>query len=160
MATLTNPPYSVILACGLVLAAQACQSEAIKANQEMVERQQQQIEAMQREIASLKAQRTYPTPPPPPGTCDKAVMAQATRQGGQKYAAGDFEKALGYYQDALAACPGDARAELNLARAYDALKDRDQAILHYQRAASTADPSEQSVRDEARAALDHLGFAP
>src|SRR5581483_2317283 len=148
MATLTNPPYSVILACGLVLAAQACQSEAIKANQEMVERQQQQIEAMQREIASLKAQRTYPTPPPPPGTCDKAVMAQATRQGGQKYAAGDFEKALGYYQD--------ARAELNLARAYDALKDRDQAILHYQRAASTADPSEQSVRDEARAALDHL----
>src|SRR5581483_414056 len=79
------------------LGAAGCQSAALEANQAQIEQQQQQIEQMQKEIASLKAQQSYATPMPPPGSCDHDVMAKATRQGGEKYAAGDFSKALGYY---------------------------------------------------------------
>jgi tetratricopeptide (TPR) repeat protein len=84
-------------------------------------------------------------------------MAQATRQGGDKFAAGDFPGALGYYQDALAACPGNARAELNLGRAYEALNDKGQAMAHYQSAASSTDPGESAAETEAHNAIDRLG---
>ncbi len=148
------------LAFSLVaLMAASCQSAALQANQTQVEQQQQQIEQMQKEIAALKAQQSYQTPQPPPGSCDRDVMARATRQGGEKYASGDFPKALGYYQDALTACPGDARAELNVGRAYEALNDRDQALAYYQRAASSGDPTEKDAETEAHTALDRLGGA-
>lgn len=141
----------------LVLAASGCQSAALEANQQQVQQQQQQIEDMQRQIAELKTQQTYRTPQPLPGSCDRDVLARATRQGGDNYASGDFSKALGYYQDALTACPGNPRAELNVGRAYEALNDRQQALSYYQQAASSGDPTETAAENEAHTAVDKLG---
>jgi len=138
----------------------ACQSAALQANQAQVEQQQKQIEQMQQQIEEIKAQNGSRTSAPPSGSCDHAVMAQATRQGGDKFAAGDFSGALGYYQDALAACPGNARAELNLGRAYEALNDKGQAMSHYQGAASSSDPAESAAETEAHNAIDRLGGSP
>jgi tetratricopeptide (TPR) repeat protein len=139
----------------------ACQSAALQANQAQVVQQQKQIEQMQQQIEEMKAQNGSPTTSPPPsGSCDHEVMAQATRQGGDKFAAGDFSGALGYYQDALAACPGNARAELNLGRAYEALNDKGQALAHYQNAASSSDPGESAAETEAHNAIDRLGGSP
>jgi tetratricopeptide (TPR) repeat protein len=146
-----------IVLCGLALASAACQSAALQANQAQVQQQQEQIEQMQKQIAELKAQQNYSLPPPPPGSCDKEVMARATQQGGEKYASGDFSEALGYYQDALTACPENARAELNVGRTYEALNDRSQATAHYRQAASSGDPSETAAETEARTAIARLG---
>ena len=54
-----------------------------------------------------------------------------------KFAAGDFNKALGYYQDALMACPHDDQAEVNVARSYEALGNKVAAINMYRRVADT-----------------------
>jgi len=138
----------------------ACQSAALQANQAQVEQQQKQIEQMQQQIEEMKAQNGSRTSAPPSGSCDHDVMAQATRQGGDKFAAGDFPGALGYYQDALAACPGNARAELNVGRAYEALNDKGQAMAHYQSAASSSDREESAAETEAHNAIDRLGGSP
>lgn len=138
----------------------ACQSAALQANQAQVEQQQKQIEQMQEQIEEIKAQNASHTSPPASGSCDHDVMAQATRQGGDKFAAGDFSGALGYYRDALAACPGNARAELNVGRAYEALNDKGQAMAHYQNAASSSDPGESGAETEAHKAIDRLGASP
>jgi tetratricopeptide (TPR) repeat protein len=135
----------------------ACQSAAVQANQAQVEQQQKQIEQMQQQIEEMKVQNSSRTSAPPSGACDHDVMAQATRQGGDKFAAGDFPGALGYYQDALAACPCNARAELNVGRAYEALNDKGQAMTHYQSAASSSDPVESAAETEAHNAIDRLG---
>ncbi len=152
-------PLSVLL---LALAAMSCDQAALNANQAQVQAQQTQIEQMQQEIASMKAQQqSFPPsqPAPPPGSCDREIMARATKQGGDKYASGDFSKALGYYQDALSACPGNARAELNVGRVYEALNDRGNAQTYYQQAASSSDPAEQAAESEAHTALSQLGGA-
>lgn len=138
----------------------ACQSAALQANQAQVEQQQKQIEQMQEQIEEIKAQNASHTSPPASGSCDHNVMAQATRQGGDKFAAGDFSGALGYYQDALAACPGNARAELNVGRAYEALNDKGQAMAHYQSAASSGDPGESAAETEAHNAIARLEASP
>jgi tetratricopeptide (TPR) repeat protein len=85
-------------------------------------------------------------------------MREATRKGGERFAASDFSGALSYYQDALTACPNSAQANLNLARAYEAVGDRSEAVAHYQNAAkaSGADADAEAVHD-ARAALSRLG---
>lgn len=150
---------AVILPLFALIAA-SCDSAALKANQETVQQNQQEIERMQHEIEDLKSQQTGRTPQPPPGSCDRDVFARATRQGGEKYASGDFSKALGYYQDALAACPGNARAELNVGRAYEAMSDRQQALNYYQQAASSGDPDEKGAEAEAHTAVDRLGGVP
>ena len=59
----------------------------------------------------------------------------ASHRGGDKFAAGDFNKALGYYQDALLACPNDERAEVNVARSYEALGNKVAAINLYRKVA-------------------------
>jgi len=141
----------------LVLSAAACESAALKANQEQVQQNQQQLEQQAKEIAELKSQQGYQTPPPAPGSCDRDVMTRATHDGGDNYASGDFSKALGYYQDALTACPGNARAELNVGRAYEALNDRQQALTHYQQAASSGDPGDAAAVQEAHTAVERLG---
>ena len=94
----------------------------------------------------------------PPGSCDANIMREATRKGGERFAASDFSGALGYYQDALTACPHSAQANLNLARAYEAIGDRAQAISHYRTAAnaSGSNTDAEAVR-QARAALTRLG---
>ena len=63
-------------------------------------------------------------------------------------------------QAASASCPGNARAELNLGRAYEALNDKGQAMAHYQSAASSTDPAESAAETEAHNAIDRLGGSP
>lgn len=85
-------------------------------------------------------------------------MREATRKGGERFAASDFSGALSYYQDALTACPSNAQANVNLARAYEAVGDRAEAVAHYKIAAKArgADANTEAVHD-ARAALSRLG---
>ena len=86
-------------------------------------------------------------------------MQVATRHGGERFAASEFTKALGYYQDAVTACPTSARAQLNVARAYEALGDRGQAMDYYKRAIQSA-PSDHDaapgVSEQAQQALARL----
>jgi len=43
--------------------------------------------------------------------CDQATMQSSARRGDVQFAAGDPAGALGYYQQALSACPGDAQVQ-------------------------------------------------
>ena len=70
--------------------------------------------------------------------------------------AGNAEGALDYYQDAAAACPNNAGAEFNLARAYEAEGERDQASAHYRRAADLGKGAQVGVARQARAALARI----
>ncbi len=148
----------------------SCQGAAIEANQRQVQANQDQIEQMQHEIARLKAEGATPTPIAPPipssssisGTsvnpgCDRSVMEKANRKAGDAFAAGDLKKALAYYNDALSACPGDPRAEMNVARTNEALGNRDIAIEHYRAVAKSPDSAAAS---QARTALSQMGVAP
>ncbi len=135
-----------------------CAQEALEANRRQVEANQAQIEQLQKQIVALTQQQNYPVPAPaagPRGGCDKAVMGAATRRGGAAFAAGNLKRARGYYQDAVAACPGAAKAELNLGRVYEAMGDRTSATAHYRTAADSKDSDAAAVRD-ARAALSRL----
>ncbi len=157
------------VAAALVLGAAGCESAALKSNQALVQQQQKQIEQNQMQIQEMLAEQASGTSPgaatpiasmssnSSAGGCDMAVMSEATRHGGDKMAAGDSTRALGYYQDALSACPGNPRAELNVARAYEALNNRAAAIQHFKAAAESTDPSESAAEQEARSALARLG---
>ena len=161
-----HPALAAAFALGLVLTLGACESATLKANEQQVQQQQAQIEQNQMEIQKMLAQQqsyggassgSMPAPIASAGGCDKAVMATATRHGGDKLASGDFTHAIGYYQDALTACPNNARAELNLAHAYEAAGNRTAAIDHFRDAAHSTDPAESSAEEEARNALVRLG---
>jgi hypothetical protein len=150
-------------ALGLILAflltAFGCANDAIQANQRQVQANQALIEQTQQQIAMLQANQGASAPAPAPGTpgsCDKTVEATATRRAGDAYAAGNMTKALGYYQDALTACPGSSRAAVNLARTDEAMNNRPAAIRFYQQAASSSDGDSHSIAD-ANAALSRLG---
>jgi tetratricopeptide (TPR) repeat protein len=138
----------------------ACSNDALlKANQQQLEQQQTELNQLKQEVSTLQTQRpanNYPTLPP--GSCDPNIMREATRKGGERFAASDFSGALSYYEDALSACPNNSRANLNLARAYEALGERAQAVQHYRLAANAtgSDADAAAVRD-ARAALTRLG---
>ena len=110
----------------MALGAAGCLSDAIKEDQRQLDQQKAELEQLKQQVAALKnaQQPSYPTTAPPPGSCDKGVMQVATRHGGERFAASEFDKALGYYQDAVTACPMSAQAQLNVARAYEALGDR------------------------------------
>ncbi len=146
------------LAIVLAVTAAGCLSDAIKENQRQLDQQKAELEQLKQQVADLKAaqQPSYPTTAPPPGACDKAVMQAATRHGGERFAASEFSKALGYYQDAVSACPTSAQAQLNVARAYEALGKRDQAINYYQRAIQAAPSDGAAVGEQARRALARL----
>jgi tetratricopeptide (TPR) repeat protein len=152
---------SAALAMVTALGAAGCMSEAIKQNQQQLDQQKAELEQLKQQVADLKAaqQPSYPTAPLPAGACDKSVMQVATKHGGARFAAGEFTKALGYYQDAITACPTSAQAQLNLARAYEALGDRGQAVDHYKRAVQDA-PSDHdadpAVAEQAQQALSRL----
>lgn len=157
----------------MLMCAMGCERAAIKANEEQVKAQQQQIEELQKEIAAIKAQRSYPsggTPagspgsypavaPGTPGSCDRNVMRLATRRGGQAFSSGNMTRALDYYRDALTACPGDTEAALNLARTYEALGKREQAIVYYRQAATSTTGNPKDAKS-ARVALQRLGASP
>jgi tetratricopeptide (TPR) repeat protein len=146
---------SVVL---MALGASGCLSDAIKENQRQLDQQKTELDQLKQQVADLRAaqQPAYPTAAPPPGTCDKAVMQVATRHGGERFAASEFNKALGYYQDAITACPTSAQAQLNVARAYEALGDREQALDYYRRAIQSAPSDDAAVAQQARQALARL----
>ncbi len=131
----------------------------LKANQQQLERQQTELNQLKQQVAALQTQRpAYNYSSVPPGSCDTGIMREATRKGGERFAASDFSGALSYYQDALTACPASARANVNLARAYEAVGDRAQAVAYYRTAAKTngSEADNEAARD-ARAALSRLG---
>jgi tetratricopeptide (TPR) repeat protein len=148
-------------AVAIALGAAGCMSDAIKQNQQQLDQQKAELDQLKQQVAELKAaqQPAYSTAAPVPGSCDKGVMQAATKRGGDRFAAGDFSKALGYYQDAVTACPASAQAQLNVARAYEALGNRDQAMDYYRRAIYTA-PSDhdagRAVAEQAQQALSRL----
>jgi tetratricopeptide (TPR) repeat protein len=130
----------------------------VKANQQRLEQQQTELDQLKQEVAALQAPRPNNYASPSPGSCDLNIMREATRKGGERFAASDFAGALSYYQDALTACPNNAQANVNLARTYEAVGDRAQALTHYRTAAnaSGADANTEAVR-EAHTALSRLG---
>ena len=143
----------------LTIALPGCDDATLKAQQQQVQQQQAQIEQQQQQIEALKQQAPSYTPglPSAPGGCDRATEQTATQRGGDDYAAGSYEKALGYYKDALSACPADPKAEINVARTYEAMGNRDSAIEHFRAAASSGDASAPGAVEEARNALIRLG---
>jgi tetratricopeptide (TPR) repeat protein len=149
---------SVCLLGSLALAG-CFNDTAIKANQQQLEQQQAELDQLKHQVATLQNSRpAYNYPSLPPGSCDQNIMREATRKGGERFAAGDFGSALSYYQDALTACPNNAQANLNLARTYEAVGDRAQAVAHYRMAANASgtDSDAEAVRN-ARDALTRLG---
>jgi len=131
----------------------------LKANQQQLEKQKAELDQLKQQVAALQNQPPASNHPlPPPGSCDLNIMREATSKGGQRLAAGDFSGALGYYQDAMTACPKSAQANLNLARAYEVVGDRAQALSHYRAAANaTGTDADAKAVSEARAALTRLG---
>ena len=83
-------------------------------------------------------------------------LLNATKRGGERFAANDFNKAILYYNDALTACPTDDRAEVNVARTYEALGNNAAAIKHYRKAAESNGPTVSDASDQAKAALNRL----
>ncbi len=154
-------PMLFLALCAALLIIAGCGGPAIEANQRQVQANQEQIEAMQKQLAELQSQQNYGANTPAPGTpgsCDHNVMDKATKSGGDAFAAGDLNKALGYYQDALTACPGNAKAEVNVARTYEGLGDRAAAIEHYRKAASSGSSDSETVSN-AKTALTRLGVS-
>jgi tetratricopeptide (TPR) repeat protein len=146
------------LAIVMAVSAAGCLSDAIKENQRQIDQQKAELDQLKKQVADLQAaqQPSYPTTAPPPGSCDKAVMQEATRRGGERFAASEFSKALGYYQDAVTACPTSAQAQLNVAHAYEAMGERDKAITYYKRAVRSAPSDDAAVAEQARQALARL----
>ncbi len=144
-------------AAALVAAITAgCMQGQIDQNRRQLAEQQAELEKLGNEVAALNAAQVQSTPVPV-GSCDTDVSRIATRRGGERFAASDFSHALSYYQDALAACPGSARAELNLARTYEAMGQRAEAIAHYQNAAKGGGKGGDEAAKSARDALSRLG---
>jgi tetratricopeptide (TPR) repeat protein len=133
--------------------------EAIRANQQSLQAQQTELDQLEQQVAAMQSQpHSYKTAAVQPGSCDLNVMREATRKGGERFAANDLGGALNYYQDAMTACPSSARVQLNIARTYEAVGDRSQAIAHYRLAAQAdrSDSDSQAVQ-AAREALNRLG---
>jgi tetratricopeptide (TPR) repeat protein len=143
-----------------------CSGGAAAENQRQLEQQQGELDELKKDVAALQAQQSTPSyntasstsagGNPAPGGCDTAVMHVATRKGGERFAATDFAHALGYYQDALTACPANAQAQLNVARTFEALGDRTQAIAHYKLASEAAGPDDANAARQAREAIARL----
>jgi len=141
----TNPARRILLALALgvfALIGAGCQGDQIETTKRLVEQQQSQLEHQQQEIDR--------------GGCDKGVETAASQRGGDRFSAADFSKALEYYQDALSTCPTDARAEVNVARTYEALGNKVAAINHYRKAADSSGPTVSDASEEARAALERM----
>ena len=138
-------------------------SDQNDATNKLVQQQQEQLEHQQQELEQLQANQNQNYTPgvasSSRGGCDKDVETTATHRGGDKFAAGDFNKALGYYQDALLACPNDERAQVNVARSYEALGNKVAAINIYRKVADSNSATVSDAQDEAKAALLRLQAA-
>jgi tetratricopeptide (TPR) repeat protein len=144
----------------LTLIGAGCMGDQNADTQKLVQQQQDQLERQQQEIEAIKANQNQGYTPgvatTPAGGCDKGVESVASQRGGARFSAGDFAKALEYYQDALAACPNDDRAEVNVARSYEALDNKVAAVKYYRKAADHSGPTVSDASEEARAALERL----
>jgi tetratricopeptide (TPR) repeat protein len=138
-------------------------SDQNDATNKLVQQQQEQLEHQQQELEQLQANQNQNYTPgvasSARGGCDKEVEMTATHRGGDKFAAGDFNKALGYYQDALLACPNDEKAEVNVARSYEALGNKVAAINLYRKVADSNSATVSDAQEEAKAALLRLQAA-
>jgi tetratricopeptide (TPR) repeat protein len=159
----TNPATRILLTLALgvfALIGAGCMGDEIDATKQLVQQQQSQLEHQQQEIEAIKANQNQGYTPggaaSRPGGCDKGVETAASQRGGDRFAAGDFSKALGYYQDALSACPTDAMAEVNVGRTYEALGNKVAAINHYRKAADNNSPTVSDATEGARAALERM----
>src|ERR1700757_3902710 len=86
----------------VVLLAGCFNDALLKANQEQLQHQQTELNQLRQEVTALQtanATTTYQSPPT--GSCDTSIMHEATRKGGERFAASDFNGALSYYRDAL-----------------------------------------------------------
>jgi len=158
IAPILAPILTILISLPVVLTF-GCANDAIEANRRQVEANQALIEQTQQQLAMLQAQQSSAPPPPAsgqPGACDKKVEAAATKRAGDSYAAGNLAKALGYYQDALTACPSSSKAALNLAHVNETMNNRDAAIRYYRQAAASTDSDSHSIQD-AKTALSRLG---
>jgi tetratricopeptide (TPR) repeat protein len=160
--SVTTVPTRVLAALALgalALIAVACGDQNAE-TQKLVQQQQDQLERQQQELEALQANQNQGYTPgaatSSPGGCDKGVEMAASQHGGELFSAGNFSKALGYYQDALVACPNDDRAEVNVARTYEALGNNVQAVKYYRKAADHTGPTVSDASEEARAALERL----
>ncbi len=156
-----NPNNRVLLALAVAsfaIVGSGCGSDQNGATEELVKQQQTQIEQMQQQIDALKTNQTPYTPgvASTSGGCDRGVEQTATKRGGERFAANDFNKAILYYNDALTACPSDDRAEVNVARTYEALGNNAAAIKHYRKAAESNGPTVSDASEQAKAALNRL----
>ena len=145
---------------GFALVASGCMGDQIDATNKLVQQQQEQLEHQQQELEALQSNQNQGYTPgvatSPRGGCDKDVELTATHRGGDKFAAGDFNKALGYYQDALLACPNDERAQVNVAHSYEALGNKVAAINLYRKVADSNSATVSDAQEEAKAALLRL----
>jgi tetratricopeptide (TPR) repeat protein len=150
----------VIAGVGLAAAIWGCANTQLKEMQQQVDQQKAQIENQGREIEEMRAQQQQQAASyamPPPGSCDNEVMRHALAHGDDQYAAGKYDLALGYYQDASKACPGNASVELDLARVYETMGDRRDAQHHYQLALNAAEANDPPVADQARQGIARVG---
>jgi tetratricopeptide (TPR) repeat protein len=161
--TMTNCARRSMVAlalCLFALAGAGCESDQIEATNKLVQQQQEQLENQQRELEALKANQNQGYTPgvasSRAGGCDKDVETVASQRGGDRFAAGDFSKALDYYQDALLACPNDARAEVNVARTFEAQGNKVAAIKFYRKAADSGGATVSDAELEAQSALERL----
>jgi hypothetical protein len=145
----------------LALIGAGCMGDQMDATNKLVQQQQEQLEHQQQELEALQANQNQAYTPgaataPRGGGCDKEVEMTATHRGGDKFAAGDFNKALGYYQDALLACANDDKAEVNVARTYEALGNKVAAINLYRKVADANSATVSDAQEESKAALLRL----
>ncbi|MGH8014110.1 MAG: hypothetical protein ACREQ4_16590 [Candidatus Binataceae bacterium] len=148
----------VIAAVALAATICGCASSQNAQDKQILRQQQSQLDKMKSQLAAMQAQQvsTSYNSAPPSGGCDEAVMKDATRKGGEHFAASDYGHALGYYQDAATACPASAQAQLNLARTYEAIGDRQRALQHYRLAATDASGTNTVVAAQANQAIARL----
>jgi tetratricopeptide (TPR) repeat protein len=149
----------LLIASAAALLASGCVGAQLAEMQRQVNQQQAQIQRQQRELDELRAQQQQQavnTTLPPPGSCDPSVMQEAQRMGDAQYSGGNYQLALGYYQDAAKACPGKTEVELSLARVYEALGNRDEAVRHYQLALNAGE-AHSLAADQARQGMARLG---
>src|SRR5690348_14392268 len=98
------PKAAAVSVCLIILALLAgCSNDALlRANQQQLERQQIELGQLKQEVTALQTPHpAYNQPPSTTGSCDQNIMREATRKGGERFAASDFSGALSYYQDAL-----------------------------------------------------------
>ena len=127
-----------------VVALTGCMQNQIDANNRQLEAEQTELDQLRQQVKVLQnqsGQGSYTTPPIAPNACDSDVMKDATRKGGERMASGNPADAVGYYQDAVTACPGSAEAQLNLAHAYEITGDNPAALQHYRLAAAASGPN-------------------